>query len=99
MPVPLHILGCHSSYCLPCMSLQVLGVGQRKVSLSRMRMQLERVKACLGWLPRRLDPVALYHWHTPWHNLLLLWVLSQVQEVVADAGKHYMIGIDCAVVW
>ncbi len=38
-----------------------------------------RIKAVvLDWLPRRLDPLALYHWRTPRHNLLLMWLLGAV---------------------
>jgi hypothetical protein len=38
---------------------------------------VRRIKAVLlDWLPRRLDPLAFYHWKQPLHNVLALWVLS-----------------------
>lgn len=44
-----------------------------------MRGHVHRLKAvALDWLPRRLDPLAFYHWRHPLHNLLFLWLLSHL---------------------
>jgi hypothetical protein len=44
-----------------------------------MRGHVHRIKAVLlDWLPRRLDPLAFYHWRKPLHNLLFLWLLSHL---------------------
>jgi hypothetical protein len=44
-----------------------------------MRGHVHRIKAVLlDWLPRRLDPLAFYHWRRPLQNLLFLWLLSHL---------------------
>lgn len=44
-----------------------------------MRGHVRRFKAVLlDWLPRRVDPLAFYHWRHPWQNVLVLWVISHV---------------------
>jgi hypothetical protein len=44
-----------------------------------MRGHVHRIKAVLlDWMPRRLDPLAFYHWRRPLHNLLFLWLLSHL---------------------
>lgn len=58
---------------------QLVSSGRGHVSASRMRGHVHRLKAvALDWLPRRLDPLAFYHWRHPLHNLLFLWLLSHL---------------------
>jgi hypothetical protein len=59
--------------------LQLVSTGRGHVSSSRMRGHVHRIKAVLlDWMPRRLDPLAFYHWRRPLHNLLCLWLLSHL---------------------
>lgn len=56
-----------------------MSTGRNRLSTSRMRGHVRRIKSVLlDWLPRRLDPLAFYHWRYPLNNLLAMWVLSHV---------------------
>lgn len=59
--------------------VQLVSTGRGQLSTARMRAHVHRIKSVLlDWLPRRLDPLAFYHWRRPRRNLLVMWLLSHV---------------------